>query len=98
MSLNSAVQQTAMAAAAVIGGHIIGETATGQLTGYPLVGCVAAGVTILTLVMVAFLRSAPLGDAAVVGVDLPAEMPLPECPGEEGVYTAEMMGCRGRSR
>ncbi len=92
MSMNSAVQQSAMALAAVVGGHMIGQTATGQLTGYPLVGYVAAGITILTLFMVGLLRSAPLGEAAVVGVDLPAEMPLPECPGEEGVYTAEMMG------
>jgi predicted MFS family arabinose efflux permease len=92
MSMNSAVQQTAMGLAALIGGHMIGETATGQLTGYPLVGCVAAGITILTLIMVGLLRTAPLGEAAVVAVDLPPESPLPECPGEEGVYTAEMMG------
>ena len=81
-----------MALAAVIGGHMIGETATGELTGYPLVGYVAAGITILTLFMVGLLRTAPLGEAAVVGVDLPPELPLSECPGEEGVYTAEMMG------
>ena len=93
MSLNSAVQQTAMAAAAVIGGQMIGETATGALTGYPLVGCVAAVVAVLTLFMVGLLRTAPLGEAALVAVEqLPAEMPLPECPGEEGIYTPEMMG------
>jgi predicted MFS family arabinose efflux permease len=92
MSMNSAVQQTAMALAAVIGGHMIGETATGELTGYPLVGCVAAGITLLTLFMVGLLRSAPMGEAAVTTVELPPEMPLSECPGEEGVYTAEMMG------
>jgi predicted MFS family arabinose efflux permease len=92
MSMNSAVQQTAMALAAVVGGHMIGETTMGVLTGYPLVGGVAAGVCLLTVFMVGLLRSAPLGEAAVVAVDLPPEMPLSECPGEEGVYTAEMMG------
>ncbi|HBI43696.1 MAG TPA: MFS transporter [Planctomycetales bacterium] len=92
MSMNSAVQQTAMALAAVIGGHMIGETATGVLTGYPLVGCVAAGVSLLTVFIVGLLRTAPLGGAAVVAVELPAEMPLPENPGEEGIYTPEMMG------
>jgi len=92
MSMNSAVQQTAMALAAVVGGHMIGETATKELTGYPLVGYIAAGVTLLTVFMVGLLRSAPLGEAAVVAVELPAEMPLPENPGEEGIYTAEMMG------
>jgi MFS transporter, DHA1 family, inner membrane transport protein len=92
MSMNSAVQQTAMALAAVIAGRMIGETKTGELTGYPLIGCVAAGITILTLFMVGLLRTAPLGDAAVVAMDLPPEMPLSECPGEVGVYTAERMG------
>jgi predicted MFS family arabinose efflux permease len=92
MSMNSAVQQTAMGLAAVVSAHMIGETATKELTGYPLVGPIAAGVSLLTVFMVGLLRSAPLGEAAVVGVELPAEMPLPECPGEEGIYTAEMMG------
>jgi len=71
---------------------MIGETATGVLTGYPLVGCVAAGVSLLTVFIVGLLRTAPLGGAAVVAVELPAEMPLPENPGEEGIYTPEMMG------
>ena len=92
MSMNSAVQQTAMALAAVIGGHMIGETATGELTGYPLVGWVAAGMTLLTLVMVGLLRSAPLAKRPWSEWNCRPEMPLPECPGEEGVYTAEMMG------
>ncbi len=73
MSVNSAVQQMALGLAAVIGGAMMGETATKALTGYANVGWFSAGMTFVTVFMVGVLRSAPRGDVAVVTVGKAAE-------------------------
>ena len=68
MSINSAVQQMALGLAAVLGGAMMGETATKALTGYATVGWFSAAMTLLTVFMVGLLRAAPRGDVAVVAV------------------------------
>ncbi len=74
MSINSAVQQMALALAAVVGGHMI------TWSGYPSVGWLAAGVTLATVFMVGFLRLARHGEEAVVVVEAPAADSMPEMP------------------
>jgi len=73
LSINSAVQQTALALAAMLSGAMMGEPkAGGPLTGYTNVGIFSACVTLLTVFMVGILRPAPGGEAAVVAVAPPA--------------------------
>jgi predicted MFS family arabinose efflux permease len=52
MSLNSSIQQGAAGAAAFTAGLLIGGGEGQPLTGYPMVGLVAVGATVLTLVLV----------------------------------------------
>jgi MFS transporter, DHA1 family, inner membrane transport protein len=68
MSLNSSIQQGAAGAASFIGGLMIGGGEGRPLTGYPRVGLLAIGATLLTLVLVRRLRPADV-DAAVPQFD-----------------------------
>jgi predicted MFS family arabinose efflux permease len=73
LSVNSSVQQLALAAAAMLGGLILGQSpageggaeAKGPLTGYNVVGWLAAGVTVLSVFLAGRLRPAPGGGTAV---------------------------------
>jgi predicted MFS family arabinose efflux permease len=80
MSVNSSVQQLALALAAILGGLILGQSpageggaeASGPLTGYDMVGWLAAGVAVLSVYLGGRLRSAVGGLEAV---DLPVVLP-----------------------
>ncbi|HVS38813.1 MAG TPA: MFS transporter, partial [Gemmataceae bacterium] len=74
MSINSAVQQLALGLAAVIGGAMMGETATKALTGYATVGWFSVGMTLLSVLMIGLLRPASSGGAAVA-VETPVVEP-----------------------
>lgn len=58
MSINSAVQQGASAAANLLGGALIGRDAAGHLVGYGRVGWLSVGAFVLTLVLAHRLRAA----------------------------------------
>jgi predicted MFS family arabinose efflux permease len=66
LSLNSAVQSAGMGLASLVAGALIGQTDDGKLPGYPLVGLIAAGSTLLSLVLAGFLRSAEIAATTVV--------------------------------
>lgn len=57
LSVNASVQQMAAGLAAQLAGAIVGEDAAGRLTGYPLVGWIAAGTMALSLFLAGRLRS-----------------------------------------
>jgi predicted MFS family arabinose efflux permease len=56
MSLNGAVQSGAMAAAAYLGGQLIGRDPSGHVTHYGVSGLVACGAAVLAVAMVRALR------------------------------------------
>ncbi len=87
MSINSAVQQLALALAAVLGGAMMGETATKELTGYASVGWFSVVMTLLSVVMVGLLRSAPEGGA--VSLDLAAASAEQADGASEAIRTTE---------
>jgi predicted MFS family arabinose efflux permease len=58
MSLNSAVQQGALAGANLVGGALITRGADGRLLGYGRVGWIAAGALLVTLFLALRLRAA----------------------------------------
>jgi predicted MFS family arabinose efflux permease len=64
MSLNAAVQHLASGAAAAVSGALIGQDNGGPLTGYPLVGLLACGATVASLVLAGRLRPVPGGASA----------------------------------
>jgi predicted MFS family arabinose efflux permease len=92
MSINSAVQQMAMALSAVVAGFMMGETESKTLTGYPTVGYVAAGVTLLTVFMVSLLRPAPRGEAAVVAVEASTSEAMTDAALSDEIRTVEATG------
>lgn len=57
LSLNAAVQSAAMGIASLVGGALIGQTEDGRLPGYPLVGLIAAGSALLSLILAGYLRN-----------------------------------------
>jgi predicted MFS family arabinose efflux permease len=59
MSLNSSIQQGAAGAAAFVAGTLVGGGNGRPLTGYSVVGLVAIGSTLVTLLLVRRLRAAP---------------------------------------
>jgi predicted MFS family arabinose efflux permease len=75
MSLNTAVQHLATGAAPAIAGALITETPDGKLTGYPLVGLVAAGAALVSLVLAGWLRPAPTPQPEPADTSQPAEEP-----------------------
>jgi predicted MFS family arabinose efflux permease len=58
MSLNNAVQHLATGTASTVAGFMVGQTADGKLTGFPLVGLFAAAAAAASLVLGGFLRPA----------------------------------------
>jgi MFS transporter, DHA1 family, inner membrane transport protein len=94
MSINSAVQQLALALAAVLGGAMMGETAAKALTGYATVGWFSVAMTLLTVFMVGLLRAAPHGESVAVGVEastaevLSDDAPCDELPSVEATGIA----------
>ena len=52
MSLNSSIQQFTSGVVAYLGGLIIGKSATGEMTHFPLVGAVATGCALLSICLV----------------------------------------------
>jgi DHA1 family inner membrane transport protein len=65
MSLNSAVQSAAMGLASLVGGALIHQTADGRLPGYPVVGLVAAGTALMSLVLAGWLQLKDVGPTRV---------------------------------
>jgi predicted MFS family arabinose efflux permease len=59
MSLNSAVQHLATGVSPLIAGFLVGESEDGRLIGFPVVGYVAAGAALVSLILGGLLRSAP---------------------------------------
>ena len=57
MSLNSSMQQFTSGVVAYLGGLIIGKSATGEMTHFPLVGAVATGCALLSICLVRFLKT-----------------------------------------
>jgi predicted MFS family arabinose efflux permease len=85
MSLNSSIQQGAAGAAAFVAGMLIGGGEGRPLTGYPMVGFVAIGSTVVTLMLVRGLRQARVPDehspfeaAGAPPLAEPMESPQPE--------------------
>jgi predicted MFS family arabinose efflux permease len=64
MSLNAAVQHLTSGAASAITAAVLGQSEGGALTGFPLIGVLAAVATLASLALVGWLRPAPGGDAA----------------------------------
>lgn len=77
LSLNGAVQSVAMGLASFIGGKLIDQTPDGRLAGYPVVGAVAAGMALLSLMLAGRLRLVDVGPTRVAArEDTPtAEVP-----------------------
>jgi predicted MFS family arabinose efflux permease len=64
LSLNTAVTHLSTAVAPMIAAALMTEHSDGTLTGYPLVGVVAAGSVVVALVLAGFVR--PAGEGPVV--------------------------------
>jgi predicted MFS family arabinose efflux permease len=77
LSLNGAVQSAAMGAATFIGGKLIGQTPDGRLAGYPVVGLVAAGMALLSVVLAGWIRLADVGPVRVPALPEPAPAEVP---------------------
>jgi predicted MFS family arabinose efflux permease len=58
LSLNTAVQHAACGLASLLAGLLVGEAADKTLTGFPVVGVVAAAAAVVSLVLAGRLRSA----------------------------------------
>ena len=62
MSVNTAVQQMAAGVAPLLAGLFLGDAKAGEpLTGFAVVGGVAASATVCSLVLAGLLRPAPAG-------------------------------------
>jgi predicted MFS family arabinose efflux permease len=93
LSVNSSVQQMAMGLASLIGGYLLGKSASGALTGFPLVGAVSVAGTLLSVYLVGHLRRP--GAEALAAVDpvvgpRPAGLALPpngHITARDGVHT-----------
>ena len=59
MSVNSSVQQFSCGLAAWLSGNIIGQTANGQISGYPVAGVVSVTLVLTCIWLARFLRPAP---------------------------------------
>jgi predicted MFS family arabinose efflux permease len=73
LSLNAAVQSAAMGLASLIAGLLINQQPdTGRLAGYPLVGLLAAGSALVSLILGGFLRRADATPTPIPARDGPA--------------------------
>lgn len=75
MSINASLQQMAIGLASVIAGAVIGETESGQLTGYSTAGIIAAVSTGISIVLAGRLRVAEEIAESSIAVDSPEESP-----------------------
>lgn len=71
MSINSSVQQFALGLAAYVSGSIMGQTSSGELTHFPLIGALSV-ICALSCIYFARYLKAPLQATSAVGA-LPAE-------------------------
>lgn len=69
MSLNSAVQSASMGLASLVGGALIHQTADGRLPGYPVVGLVAAGTALGSLLLAGWLQLKDTGPTRLPAAD-----------------------------
>lgn len=77
MSVSASVQQMACGLAAVIAGTVIGEDASGKLTGYSMAGVIAAASTAISMLFVGRLRLPQEKTKPAAAVDTLADPPLP---------------------
>jgi predicted MFS family arabinose efflux permease len=63
MSLNTAVQHASSGLAPIIAGSLITQTDDGKMTGFPLVGLVAAGAAVVSMVLAGRMSPAPAAPA-----------------------------------
>ncbi len=66
LSVNAAVQQAAAGFATVLGGSMLGQGVNGEITGFPLVGLLASGATLLSIWLAGHLRPAVGGEEATL--------------------------------
>jgi predicted MFS family arabinose efflux permease len=59
MSINSSVQQFASGLAAYVSGQIMGQSATGEITRFSLIGLISLGFALLCIYLARFLKPAP---------------------------------------
>jgi predicted MFS family arabinose efflux permease len=57
MSINSSVQQFASGLAAFVSGHIMGQTLSGEITHFPIVGLISLSFALLCIYLARFLKS-----------------------------------------
>ena len=67
MSISSSIQQISGGLAAIVGGLIVSESASGALERFDVVGYVLVGTTLITLVMMYFISQRIEGARAAVG-------------------------------
>ncbi len=72
MSVHSSVQHISGGLGAYLGGLIVGEASDGSLLDYSRVGWVAAGITVVSLVLAARLRPLPSARPMTAGMSLGA--------------------------
>jgi predicted MFS family arabinose efflux permease len=75
LSINTSVQQMACGLSAVLAGLVIGEGEGRALTGYPLAGLIAAGATMVSIVLAGRLRLAEEAPAAPAEVEARGDAP-----------------------
>lgn len=76
MSLNTSIQHAATGLAPLIAGALVTKHPDGQMTGYPLVGWVAAGTAAISLALAGLLRPARVEETKPeVKVELPEPKP-----------------------
>ena len=63
MSINSSVQQFSMAVAAYLGGHLLGQTKDGKITGFSTGGVLSAFCVVLCIYLARFLKPPAKKDA-----------------------------------
>src|SRR4051794_1497706 len=57
MSINSAVQQFASGLAAFVSGHIMGQTLSGEITHFPIIGAISLCFALLCIYLARFLKA-----------------------------------------
>lgn len=62
LSINVSVQQAAAGLATALGGSMLGQGANGEITGFPLVGCLACAATLSSIWLAGHLRPAVGGE------------------------------------
>ena len=71
MSLNTAVQHLASGLAPLIAGSLITQTDDGKMTGFPVVGIVAAVAAVVSMALAGQMRSAPVREPQVEKIEVP---------------------------